>query len=104
MVTDIQPANKTIRVDSHYIVDQFARITVTLEHLKDAMDSQSRREDAQDDHIEALRADISEIKADVRSLKEAKPQKVSPFVAVTAIVAASGFALSLLNQLYGATP
>ncbi len=103
-MTDAQPSNKTIRVDSHYIVDQFARITVTLEHLKDAMESQSRREDAQDNHIEALREDIAEIKADIRSLKEAKPAKVSPFVAVTAIVAAAGFCLSLLNQLYGATP
>ena len=103
-MTDAQPSNKTIRVDSHYIVDQFARITVTLEHLKDAMESQSRREDAQDNHIEALRQDIAEIKADIRSLKEAKTPKVSPFVAITAIVAAAGFALSLLNQLYGATP
>jgi hypothetical protein len=104
MVSDLQPANKTFRLDSHYVVEQFAKITVTLEHLKDAMESQSKREDAQDDHIEALRNDIAEIKADVRSLKEAKTPKVSPFVAVTAIVAAAGFALSLLNQLYGATP
>jgi hypothetical protein len=100
MVTDAQPSNKTIRVDSHFIVDQFARITVTLEHLRDAMDSQSRREDAQDNHIEALRSDIAEIKADIRSLKEAKPKAVSPFVMVTAIVAAASFILGLLNQLY----
>lgn len=99
-MTDTTPSNKTIRVDSHYIVDQFARITVTLEHLRDAMDSQSRREDAQDTHIEALRADIAEIKADIRSLKEAKPKAVSPFVMVTAIVAAASFILGLLNQLY----
>jgi len=38
----------------------------------------------------------------VRSLKEAKPAKVSPFVMVTAVVASSGFVLALLNQLYGA--
>lgn len=101
-MTDQTP--KTVRVDSHYIVDQFARITVTLEYLKDAMETQTRREDAQDLSIERLAADISEMKADIRSLKEAKPAKVSPFVAVTAIVAAAGFALSLLNQLYGATP
>ena len=103
-MSDLQPANKTFRLDSHYVVEQFAKITVTLEHLKDAMESQSKREDAQDDHIEALRNDIAQIKADVRSLKEAKTPKVSPFVAITAIVAAAGFALSLLNQLYGATP
>lgn len=96
--------NKTVRVDSHFIVDQFARITVTLEHLKDAMEKQSRREDAQDKYIEQLSKDISEMKADIRSLKETKTPKVSPFVAVTAIVAAAGFALSLLNQLYGVTP
>lgn len=94
---------KTVRVDSHYIVDQFARITVTLEHLKDAMETQSRREDAQDKYIEQLSRDISEMKADIRSLKEAKTPRVSPFVAITAIVAAAGFALSLLNQLYGVT-
>jgi len=104
MVSDLQPANKTMRVDSHYVVEQFAKITVTLEYLKDAMESQSKREDTQDTHIEALRKDVAEIKADVRSLKEAKPKAVSPFVAMTAIIAAAGFALSLLNQLYGATP
>jgi hypothetical protein len=103
MVSEVSQT-KTVRVDSHYIVDQFARITVTLEHLKDAMETQSRREDAQDKYIEQLSRDISEMKADIRSLKEAKVPRVSPFVAVTAIVAAAGFALSLLNQLYGATP
>lgn len=99
-----QPRSQTIKVDAVYVAEQFARIGVTLDYLKEAMEKQSKREDAQDKYIEQLSRDISEMKADIRSLKEAKPKAVSPFVALTAIVAAAGFALSLLNQLYGATP
>jgi hypothetical protein len=100
-MTDIQKPTQTIRIDAVYIAEQFARIGVTLDYLKEAMEKQSRREDAQDKYIEQLSKDIAEMKADIRSLKEAKPAKVSPFVAITAIVAAAGFVLSLLNQLYG---
>lgn len=95
---------QTIKVDAVYVAEQFARIGVTLEYLKEAMEKQTQREDAQDKYIEQLSRDISEMKADIRSLKEAKPQKVSPFMAITAIVAASSFALTLLNQLYIASP
>lgn len=95
---------QTIRVDAVYVAEQFARIGVTLDYLKDAMEKQSQRELEQDRYIEQLSKDMAEMKADIRSLKEAKPAKVSPFVAITAIVAAAGFVLSLLNQLYGVTP
>lgn len=100
-MTDQTKPQQTIRIDAVYIAEQFARIGVNLDYLKDAMEKQSRREDAQDKYIEQLSKDIAEMKADIRSLKEAKPARVSPFVAVTAIVAAAGFVLSLLNQLYG---
>lgn len=99
-----QPTPKTqmVRVDAVYVAEQFARIGVTLDYLKEAMEKQTQREDAQDKYIAQLSKDISEMKADIRSLKEAKPAKVSPFAVVTAVTAAAAFILSLLNQLYGA--
>jgi hypothetical protein len=93
--------NKEITPNSVYFVEQFAKINITLEYLKDTMDKQSRREDNQDKAIEQLMRDISEMKADIRSLKEAKPKKTSGIVIMTAVVAAAAFGLSLLNQLYG---
>ena len=93
--------DKEITPNSVYFVEQFAKINITLEYLKETMDKQSRREDNQDKAIEQLMKDISEMKADIRSLKEAKPKKASGIVILTAVVAASAFGLSLLNQLYG---
>jgi len=93
--------DKEITPNSVYFVEQFAKINVTLEYLKDTMEKQSRREDNQDKAIDQLMRDIGEMKADIRSLKEAKPKKASPIVILTAVVAASAFGLSLLNQLYG---
>jgi len=90
-----------ITPDSVYFVEQFAKINVTLSYLKETMDRQSKREDNQDRYIEQLTKDIAEMKADIRSLKEAKPKAVSPLFILTAIVAAAAFGLSLLNQLYG---
>ena len=94
--------DKEITPNSVYFVEQFAKINITLEYLKETMDKQSRREDNQDKAIEQLMKDISEMKADIRSLKEAKPKKSSGIVVLTAVVAAAAFGLSLLNQLYGA--
>lgn len=93
---------KEITPNSVYFVEQFAKINTTLSYLKETMDKQSRREDNQDKAIEQLMKDISEMKADIRSLKEAKPKKTSGVVILTAVVAAAAFGLSLLNQLYGA--
>lgn len=93
-----------IAPDSVYFIEQFAKINVTLEYLKETMDKQSKREDDQDNSIRQLMKDIAEMKADIRSLREAKPKAVSPFVIMTAITAVAAFGLSLLNQLYGATP
>lgn len=93
-----------LTTDSVYFIEQFAKINVTLEYLKETMDKQSKREDDQDNSIRQLMKDIAEMKADIRSLREAKPKAVSPFVIMTAITAVAAFGLSLLNQLYGATP
>lgn len=103
MSDDPNPTNRSnaVRVDAIWVAEQFARIGVTLDYLKEAMERQSVREDAQDKHITQLSKDISEMKSDIRALKESKPRSVSPFVMITAIVAAAGFMLSLLNQLYG---
>lgn len=90
-----------ITPNSVYFVEQFAKINVTLEYLRETMDKQSRREDTQDKAIDQLMRDISEMKSDIRSLKEAKPKTTSPFVIMTAVTAAAAFVLSLLNQLYG---
>ena len=86
------------------MIEQFAKITVTLEYLKENMDRQSKREDAQDLYIQQLSKDISEMKADIRSLREAKPPKIHVTNIIVAIVATAGFALGLLNQLYASTP
>jgi len=98
-----QNTPKTVRIDTIYIAEQFARMSVTLEYLKEAMEKQSAREDSQDKHISQLSRDVAEVKSDVRFLKDVKPKSTSPFVIVTAVVAASAFGLSLLNQLYGAS-
>lgn len=100
-MADDSPRPQTVRMDAVYVAEQFARIGVTLDYLKEAMEKQSQREMEQDRYIEQLSKDIAEMRADIRSLKEAKPVKVSPFVVVTSIVAGAGFVLSLLNQLYG---
>jgi len=105
-VAEVTPGKgePAVRISAIWIAEQFAEIRTTLTFVRDQIEKQAVKEAAQDVEIEALRKDIAEIKADVRSIKEAKAPKVSPFVMLTAIVAAAGFMLSLLNQLYGATP
>jgi len=105
-VAEVTPGKgePAVRISAVWIAEQFAEIRTTLTFVREQIEKQAKKEAAQDVEIEGLRRDIAEIKADVRSIKEAKPPKVSPFVMITAIVAASGFLLSLLNQLYGATP
>ncbi len=102
MTEELKRSSQPLRLDAVWVAEQFARIGVTLEYVKDATEKQAIREEAQDKYIEQLARDIAEVKVDIRSLKEAKAPRVSPFVAITAIVAAAGFILSLLNQLYGA--
>lgn len=102
-MTDAQPSKgePAVRINAVWVAEQFASINTTLGFLKDALQTAAKKEAAQDVVIEELRRDIAGLRSDVRSLKEAKPVKVSPFVILTAVVAASAFALGLLNQLYG---
>ena len=90
-----------VRVSAVWIAEQFAEIRTTLMFVRDQIQQQAVKEAAQDTEIEALRKDIAEIKADVRSIKESKPPRVSPVIIMTAVVATAGFILGLLNQLYG---
>jgi len=102
-MADVTPGKgePAVRISAVWIAEQFAEIRTTLTFVRDEVKKQAEKEAAQDLVIDALRKDISEVKADIRSMKEAKPPKASPFVMVTAIVAGAGFILSLLNQLYG---
>ena len=90
-----------VRISAVWIAEQFAEITTTLKFLREDIEKQARKEAAQDVVIDGLRKDIAEVKADIRSMKEAKPPKLSPAIVVTAVVASAGFLLGLLNQLYG---
>jgi ribosomal protein L29 len=90
-----------VRISAVWIAEQFAEIRTTLMFVRDQIQQQAVKEAAQDGEIEALRRDIAEIKADVRSIKESRGPKVSVFVIMTAITAVAAFGLSLLNQLYG---
>ena len=102
-MTEAQPSKgePAVRINAVWVAEQFASINTTLGFLKDALQTAARKEAQQDLVIEELRRDISGLRSDVRSLKEGKPTKAPPFVIVTAVVAAAGFLLGLLNQLYG---
>ena len=103
MVAEVTPGKgePAVRISAVWIAEQFAEIRTTLTFVREQIEKQAVKEAAQDVEIEALRKDIAEIKADVRSIKESKPPKVSPVIVVTAVVASAGFLLGLLNQLYG---
>jgi hypothetical protein len=98
-MTDQQP---TIKLDTIWVAQQFERTQVTLEYLKSTMEKQAMKEEAQDQVIAGLVRDIAEVKSDVRSLRESKPPRTAPVTVVVGVVAIAGFALGLLNQLYGA--
>lgn len=91
-----------VRISAVWIAEQFAEIRTTLAFVREQVERQAVKEAAQDVAIDRLAKDIAEIKSDLRSMKEARPPKVSVPVIVTAIVASAGFLLGLLNQLYGA--
>jgi hypothetical protein len=97
-MSDQQP---TIKLDTIWVAQQFERTQVTLEYLKSTMEKQAMKEEAQDQVIAGLVRDIAEVKSDVRSLRESKPPKTPAVTVVVGVVAIAGFALGLLNQLYG---
>ena len=88
-----------ISVDPMWIAQQFTKLEVTLHYLKEAMDRQTTREDAQDKYIAQLSKDITEMRSDIRSLKEAKPPKIHALTAMTAIAATVAVVISVLGQL-----
>lgn len=91
-----------VRISAVWIAEQFAEIRTTLTFVREQVEKQAVKEAAQDVAIDRLAKDVAEIKSDLRSIKEARPPKVSVPVIITAIVASAGFLLGLLNQLYGA--
>jgi hypothetical protein len=103
MMAEVTPGKgePAVRISAVWIAEQFAEIRTTLTFVREQIEKQALKEAAQDVEIEGLRRDIAEIKADVRSIKESKPPKVSPVIIMTAVVASAGFLLGLLNQLYG---
>jgi hypothetical protein len=98
---DMPQQPPTIRLDTIWVAQQFERTQVTLEYLKSTMEKQAMKEEAQDQVIAGLVRDIAEVKSDVRSLRESKPVKAPAVTILIGVVAAAGFALGLLNQLYG---
>ncbi len=91
--------DEPISVDPMWIAQQFAKIEVTLRYLKEAMDRQTTREDAQDKYIAQLSKDIAEMKSDIRSLKEAKPPKIHALTAASAIAATIAVGVSIISQI-----
>jgi hypothetical protein len=93
---------ETVQVDAVFIAQQFERINVTMEFFGEAMKVQASKETAQDLVISKLQQDVTEMKGDIKAIRESKPPKVNGWTIALGIVAVAGFGLGLLNQLYGA--
>ena len=87
-------------LDPIWVAQQFERITVTLDYMREAMDKQSERETAQDMRIDKLSNDVAEVKTDIRAMKDAKPPKMNTVALVASVASTAGFILFLLNQLF----
>ena len=92
---------ETVQVDAVFIAQQFERINVTMEFFGKAIESQVAKETAQDLVIDKLQQDVTEIKGDIKAMRESKPPKVNGWTVALGVVALAGFGLGLLNQLYG---
>lgn len=88
-----------ISLDPLWVAQQFTKLEVTLEYLKEGVDRQTNREDAQDKYIAQLSRDITEMKSDIRSLKEAKPPKIHAVTAMSAIAATIAVVISVFGPL-----
>lgn len=105
MNTTTTPAannSNVVTIDAIFIAQQFERINVTLEFMKDSAEKQAIKEDAQDKTISQLVSDMAEVKSDVRSIKDAKAPRIHPVTWLSGAVGAAAFVLVILNQLYGA--
>ena len=85
---NMSPSN----LDPVWVAQQFERISVTLEYMKASMDKQSERETAQDMRIDKLSNDVSEVKTDIRAMKDAKPPKMNTVALVASVASTAGFA------------
>lgn len=72
-----------------------------MEFFGKALENQVAKETAQDVVIGKLQQDVTEIKGDIKAIRDSKLPKVSGWTISLGIVAAAGFGLGLLNQLYG---
>ena len=70
-MADVTPGKgePAVRISAVWIAEQFAEIRTTLTFVRDEVKKQAEKEAAQDLVIDALRKDISEVKADIRSMK-----------------------------------
>jgi hypothetical protein len=99
--TNFSEQRETVQVDAVFIAQQFERINVTMEFFGKALENQVAKETAQDVVIGKLQQDVTEIKGDIKAIRDSKLPKVSGWTISLGIVAAAGFGLGLLNQLYG---
>lgn len=90
-----------VQIDALFVAQQLERITTTMEFFGKALEKQAEKETAQDGVINGLVKDVTEMKGDIKAIKDSKPPKVSAWTIALGIVAVAGFALGLLNQLYG---
>lgn len=101
--------NQVVTIDAIFVAQQFERINTTLEFFGRSIDSFTVKEKEQDNQIAGIRSDITEIKADLRSLREDQKQasneqnsKKVPWTAVGALVTSIvAVVLLILNGLYG---
>jgi hypothetical protein len=90
-----------VQIDALFVAQQLERITTTMEFFGKALDKQAEKETAQDGVINGLVKDVTEMKGDIKAIKDSKPAKVSAWTIALGVVALAGFGLGLLNQLYG---
>lgn len=102
-----QAPGNVVTIDAIFIAQQFERINVTLEFMKETAEKQSDKETAQDKIIDGLvktvgdmRVDLTEVKGDVRAIKESKSPRVPTITWVVGAVAVAAAVLGILNQLY----
>lgn len=93
-------ASQVVTIDAIFIAQQFERINTTLEYMKKAAEDQVTKEAAQDLVIGGLVRDVTEMKSDIRAIKESRPARVSAMTWIVGAVAVIVSVLSILDRLY----
>ena len=97
--------NQVVTVDAIFIAQQFERINTTLEFFGKSIDAFTIKEKEQDNKIAGIRSDITEIKGDIRALKDESARataKKIPWTAVGAfVVAIVSVLMTILDRMYG---